>query len=87
MAAAALLATKPRPTDQDINEAMDGNLCRCGTYLRIRAAVHKAAAMMPAPPAPKPAEKKKAPAPPPKVTPARATPAKAAPKTTGKGKG
>lgn len=79
MSAAALLATKPRPTDTDINEAMDGNLCRCGTYLRIREAVHKAAAMMPAPTAPKPVEKKK-PSPPPKPAPAK-------PKTTGKGKG
>ena len=43
MAAAALLARNPRPTDKDIDSAMNGNLCRCGTYLRIRAAVHKAA--------------------------------------------
>ena len=43
MAAAALLARKPNPTDSDINTAMNGNLCRCGTYLRIRRAVHKAA--------------------------------------------
>jgi isoquinoline 1-oxidoreductase alpha subunit len=42
MAAAALLAKKPRPTDADIDEAMD-NLCRCGTYLRIRRAIHAAA--------------------------------------------
>ena len=43
MAAAALLAKKPNPTDADIDSAMNGNLCRCGTYLRIRAAIHKAA--------------------------------------------
>jgi isoquinoline 1-oxidoreductase alpha subunit len=45
MSAAALLAAKPSPTDHDIDTAMNGNLCRCGTYLRIRAAIHKAAAM------------------------------------------
>ncbi len=45
MAAAALLAKTPSPTDPEIDAAMDGNLCRCGTYLRIRQAVHKAAAM------------------------------------------
>ncbi len=60
MAAAALLATKPKPTDKDIDEAMDGNLCRCGTYLRIREAIHKAADRMPAPRA----VQKKAPSPP-----------------------
>jgi len=43
MAAAALLQAKPRPTDADIDAAMNGNLCRCGTYQRIRAAVHRAA--------------------------------------------
>jgi isoquinoline 1-oxidoreductase alpha subunit len=43
MAAAVLLAKTPKPTDKDIDTAMNGNLCRCGTYLRIRAAVHKAA--------------------------------------------
>ncbi|MGH9852737.1 MAG: (2Fe-2S)-binding protein [Blastocatellia bacterium] len=43
MSACALLARKPKPTDADIDSAMNGNLCRCGTYLRIRAAVHKAA--------------------------------------------
>jgi isoquinoline 1-oxidoreductase alpha subunit len=46
MAAAALLRRKPRPTDADIDAALDGNLCRCGTYQRIRAAVHRAAQMM-----------------------------------------
>jgi len=45
MAAAALLAKTPNPTDQEIDAAMDGNLCRCGTYLRIRQAIHRAAAM------------------------------------------
>ncbi|MFN3992725.1 MAG: (2Fe-2S)-binding protein [Tabrizicola flagellatus] len=46
MQAAALLAANPEPTDQDIDAAMQGNLCRCGTYPRIRAAIHEAAAMM-----------------------------------------
>jgi isoquinoline 1-oxidoreductase subunit alpha len=45
MSAAALLAKKPKPTDADIDSAMNGNLCRCGTYLRIRQAVHRAAAL------------------------------------------
>jgi len=45
MAAAALLASKPDPTDADIDRAMAGNICRCGTYQRIRQAVHRAAAM------------------------------------------
>jgi isoquinoline 1-oxidoreductase alpha subunit len=45
MSAAALLNQKPAPTDAEIAEAMDGNLCRCGTYVRIRAAIKKAAAM------------------------------------------
>jgi isoquinoline 1-oxidoreductase alpha subunit len=43
MSAAALLKQKPMPTDADIDAAMAGNLCRCGTYLRIRAAIHAAA--------------------------------------------
>ncbi len=43
MAAAALLAGKPKPTDAEITEAMDGNICRCGTYPRIRRAIHAAA--------------------------------------------
>jgi len=47
MSAAALLAKKPNPTDADIDAAMDGNLCRCGTYVRIKAAIHKAAKMGP----------------------------------------
>ena len=48
MSAAALLAKTPKPTDADIDTAMNGNLCRCATYLRIREAIHKAAAMSPA---------------------------------------
>jgi isoquinoline 1-oxidoreductase subunit alpha len=43
MSAAALLARTPRPTDAQINTAMTGNICRCGTYLRIREAIHLAA--------------------------------------------
>jgi isoquinoline 1-oxidoreductase alpha subunit len=43
MSAAALLEKHPNPTDQDIDEGMNGNLCRCGTYLRIRQAIHRAA--------------------------------------------
>ncbi|OLC72418.1 MAG: (2Fe-2S)-binding protein [Gemmatimonadetes bacterium 13_1_40CM_4_69_8] len=42
MSAAALLAKTPHPTDADIDEAMSGNICRCGTYQRIRAAIHRA---------------------------------------------
>jgi aerobic-type carbon monoxide dehydrogenase small subunit (CoxS/CutS family) len=44
MSAAALLAKTPAPTDADIDAAMAGNLCRCGTYQRIRRAIHRAAA-------------------------------------------
>jgi isoquinoline 1-oxidoreductase subunit alpha len=43
MSAAALLARNPKPSDADIDAAMDGNICRCGTYQRIRAAIHSAA--------------------------------------------
>ena len=43
MSAAALLSRKPKPTDADIDTAMNGNLCRCGTYNRIRSAIHRAA--------------------------------------------
>lgn len=43
MAAAALLRAKPKPTDGEIDAALSGNICRCGTYQRIRAAVHRAA--------------------------------------------
>jgi len=50
MTAAALLATNPKPTDAQITTAMNGNLCRCGTYLRIRQAVHRAVEMAGAPP-------------------------------------
>lgn len=46
MQAADLLARNPAPTDADIDAAMSGNLCRCGTYPRIRAAVHAAASAM-----------------------------------------
>ena len=45
MSAAVLLREKPNPTDQDIDDAMAGNICRCGTYLRIRKAIHLAAEM------------------------------------------
>jgi isoquinoline 1-oxidoreductase alpha subunit len=44
MAASALLATNANPTDADIDTAMSGNICRCGTYLRIREGIHRAAA-------------------------------------------
>jgi isoquinoline 1-oxidoreductase alpha subunit len=44
MTAIALLREKPKPTDSDIDSAMCGNICRCGTYQRIRAAIHEAAA-------------------------------------------
>src|SRR3989442_1282822 len=43
MSACALLAKNPKPNDAEIDTAMNGNLCRCGTYLRVRAAIHKAA--------------------------------------------
>lgn len=46
MAATALLAQNPKPTDADIDVAMSGNICRCGTYPRIRAAIHRAADLM-----------------------------------------
>lgn len=45
MTAAGLIRTNPRPSDDDIDEAMDGTLCRCGTYQRIRKAIHLAARM------------------------------------------
>jgi isoquinoline 1-oxidoreductase alpha subunit len=44
MAAAALLAQTPKPTDAQIDSAMNGNVCRCGTYIRIRQGIHRAAA-------------------------------------------
>ena len=43
MSAAALLAKTPKPTDAEIDAAMSGNICRCGTYQRIRRAIHRAA--------------------------------------------
>lgn len=43
MSAAVLLREKPNPTDEDIDDAMAGNICRCGTYMRIRKAIHSAA--------------------------------------------
>jgi aerobic-type carbon monoxide dehydrogenase small subunit (CoxS/CutS family) len=43
MSAVALLAKKPKPTDADIDDFMSGNICRCGTYQRIRQAIHRAA--------------------------------------------
>jgi aerobic-type carbon monoxide dehydrogenase small subunit (CoxS/CutS family) len=45
MTAAALLAQTPQPSDAEIDAAMSGNICRCGTYQRIRAAIHRAAAL------------------------------------------
>jgi isoquinoline 1-oxidoreductase subunit alpha len=47
MSAAALLASNPKPSDADIDAAMAGNLCRCATYVRIRKAIHEAAASLP----------------------------------------
>ena len=46
MSAAALLSETPKPTDEDIDFAMEGNLCRCASYTRIRKAIHRAAEMM-----------------------------------------
>ena len=46
MSAAVLLAENPKPSDADIDDAMSGNICRCGTYQRIRRAIHRAAKMM-----------------------------------------
>ncbi len=46
MSAVALLKQNPNPNDNDINAVMQGNICRCGTYLRIRKAIHRAADMM-----------------------------------------
>ena len=48
MSAVALLAANPKPSDADIDGAMDGNICRCGTYQRVRAAIKDAAGMAPA---------------------------------------
>ena len=49
MTAASLLAKNPKPSDPEIDEAMKGNICRCGTYQRIREAVHRAAELHAAP--------------------------------------
>jgi isoquinoline 1-oxidoreductase subunit alpha len=57
MSAAALLANTPNPTDADIDKAMNGNICRCGTYQRIRKAIHRAAAKQAAPAMHEPAAK------------------------------
>jgi isoquinoline 1-oxidoreductase alpha subunit len=67
MQAAALLREKPHPTDAEIEEAMDGNICRCGTYQRIRAAIKSAAAGKAAPSAemPPPVLEEQAASPPP----------------------
>jgi isoquinoline 1-oxidoreductase alpha subunit len=46
MSASALLKDTPKPTDEDIDIAMDGNLCRCATYARIRKAIHRASEML-----------------------------------------
>jgi isoquinoline 1-oxidoreductase alpha subunit len=46
MSAAVLLAANPNPTDEDIDNSMSGNICRCGTYPRIRRAIHRAATIM-----------------------------------------
>jgi len=46
MSATALLTGKPKPSDDDISSAMNGNICRCATYVRIRAAIHEAARIM-----------------------------------------
>jgi isoquinoline 1-oxidoreductase alpha subunit len=46
MSAIALLNGKPKPTDADIENAMDGNVCRCATYIRIRMAIHEASSML-----------------------------------------
>lgn len=46
MSATALLTSNPRPSDADIVDAMDGNVCRCATYVRIKGAIHRAAEMM-----------------------------------------
>lgn len=62
MTSVALLKAKPRPTDADIDTALAGHICRCGTYSRIRKAIHVAAAAMPPPPPPPaPAKGKTAP--------------------------
>jgi isoquinoline 1-oxidoreductase alpha subunit len=54
MSAVALLKSNPRPSDADIDAAMSGNICRCGTYTRIRQAIHRAAQLMEQPAGKKP---------------------------------
>ena len=63
MTTVALLKSKPKPTDADIDDALGGHICRCGTYNRIRKAVHTAAALMPPPALPTPAQGRGAPTP------------------------
>jgi aerobic-type carbon monoxide dehydrogenase small subunit (CoxS/CutS family) len=60
MSAAALLSKKPRPTDAEIDDAMSGNICRCGTYQRIREAIQRAAQMHAVPAQQKASPEKKA---------------------------
>src|ERR1035441_2816116 len=60
MSAAALLAKKPRPTDAEVDDAMSGNICRCGTYQRIQIAIYRAAEMHAAPAQQKALPEKKA---------------------------
>jgi isoquinoline 1-oxidoreductase subunit alpha len=60
MSAVALLAKKPRPTDAEVDDAMSGNICRCGTYQRIREAIHRAAEMHASPARQKASLEKKA---------------------------
>jgi isoquinoline 1-oxidoreductase subunit alpha len=79
MSAVVLLRAKPKPTDAEIDDAMSANLCRCGTYPRIRKAVHRAAELLSGAPAPA------APAPATPAGPAPATPAAPAAPTPIKG--
>ncbi|HEY8615726.1 (2Fe-2S)-binding protein [Phenylobacterium sp.] len=67
MSAVALLNTTPAPTDEAISAAMDGNICRCGTYQRIRAAIKDAAGLAPAQPPPIAVNPQPLPVPPPKA--------------------
>ncbi len=60
MSAAALLEKNPRPTDAEVDDAMSGNICRCGTYQRIREAIRRAAQMRAAPPRQKASPEKQA---------------------------
>ncbi len=60
MSASALLGKNPHPTDEEIDVAMTGNICRCGTYQRIRKAIHRAAEMSAAPPTHHPPKSKSA---------------------------